>query len=86
MRPYLTFVYKCTNLGVLNGREFIRSVRKLARKRGLSCRMVKARGKGSHVTIYLGDRLTVVKDRRKSLGPGLLDAMCKQLGLRRKDL
>ena len=38
------------------------------------------RGKGSHVTLYFGDRKTMVKDRRKDIGPSLLAAMIRQLG------
>jgi hypothetical protein len=30
--------------------------------------------------------LTVVKDLKKELGPGLLSDMCKQLGIRKEDL
>jgi predicted RNA binding protein YcfA (HicA-like mRNA interferase family) len=41
---------------------------------------------GSHGTLYLGGRFTVVKDLKKELGPGLLSAMCKQLGIRKEDL
>lgn len=43
-------------------------------------------GAGSHGTLYLGDRFTVVKDLKKELGPGLLADMCKQLGIRKEDL
>ena len=31
--------------------------------------------------LYYGDRKTVVKDRRKEVGAGLLSAMIRQLGL-----
>ncbi len=65
----------------MTGAEFVRRVRKLARKRGLPVRFVASRGKGSHGTLYCGDRLTRVKDRRKEIRPGLLRAMCKQLGV-----
>ncbi len=41
---------------------------------------------GSHGTLYLGGRFTVVKDLKKELGPGLLSAMCKQLEIRKEDL
>jgi predicted RNA binding protein YcfA (HicA-like mRNA interferase family) len=34
----------------------------------------------------VGDRLTVVKDTRKELGPGLLADMLKQIGIRKEDL
>lgn len=43
------------------------------------------RGKGSHATLYYGARKTVVKDRRKELGAGLLSAMIRQLGLTRAE-
>jgi hypothetical protein len=41
---------------------------------------------GSHSTVYLGERFTVVKDLKKELGPGLLADMCKQLGIRKEEL
>ncbi len=44
------------------------------------------RHKGSHGTLYYGDRRTVVKDRKKSLKAGTLHGMCKQLGIDPKDL
>lgn len=43
-------------------------------------------GKGSHTRIYLGDRLATLKDRNKEIGPGLLRAMCRQLGIDPKGL
>jgi hypothetical protein len=44
------------------------------------------RGSGSHGTLYLGGGLTVVKDLKKEIGPGLFAAMCAQLGIRKEDL
>ena len=44
------------------------------------------RGKGSHGRLYYGDRFTTLKDRRKEIGPGLLNAMLHQLGLTKTDL
>ena len=64
----------------MTGREFITRLRKLARVRGVEVRTVAARGKGSHITVNYGGGRTVVKDRKKALGVGLLTAMCKQLG------
>jgi mRNA interferase HicA len=49
-------------------------------------RFDKTRGKGSHGTLYYGERLTVVKDRRKECGPGLIAKMLADLGLARADL
>jgi mRNA interferase HicA len=76
----------CPTLPAVRGAEFIRIVSKLARKRGVETRVIENRGKGSHITLYYGDRFTVVKDRTKELAPGLLHAMLKQLGLYRDDL
>jgi mRNA interferase HicA len=70
----------------MTGAEFIRRVRRLGRERGVTVMFDERRGKGSHGTLYFGDRATVVKDRRKELGAGLLNDMLKQLGLTRADL
>jgi mRNA interferase HicA len=61
-------------------------VKALAKRRNLTCRWSPERGVGSHGTLYLGQRFTVVKDPKKELGPGLLADMCKQLGIRKEDL
>lgn len=71
---------------VVKGSEFLRRARSIARRRGLRYEWVPERGVGSHGTLYLGDRFTVVKDLKKELGPGLLSDMCKQLGIRREDI
>jgi mRNA interferase HicA len=70
----------------MNGRQFIRKIRKLGRTRQVEVRVVKSRGKGSHVVLYYGSRFTTVKDRKKDLSTGLLAAMLEQLGLGREDL
>ena len=70
----------------VKGGEFLRKVKRVARRRKLSFRWVPERGSGSHGTLYLGGRLTIVKDLKKELGPGLLADMCKQLGLHKGDL
>jgi predicted RNA binding protein YcfA (HicA-like mRNA interferase family) len=61
--------------------EFLRKVRALARRKGVSYAFIPAKGKGSHGTLHFGPRRTVVKDRTKEVGPGLLHAMCKDLGI-----
>jgi mRNA interferase HicA len=43
-------------------------------------------GKGSHRRLYYGERFTTVKDRKKEIGPGLLQKMLADLGLSRNDL
>jgi mRNA interferase HicA len=70
----------------VTGAELIRRLQKLGRTCGVRVVFQAERGKGSHGTIYYGDRFAVLKDRRKELSPGLLLAMLKQLGLTREDL
>ena len=70
---------------VMRGRDFIRRVAELGRERDVAVRVEAKRGKGSHVTLYYGELKTVVKDRRKELGPGLQSAMIRQLGLEPRD-
>ncbi len=70
----------------MSGKEFIDRVAALGRDRNVPVRVDAERGKGSHVMLYYGDRKTVVKDRRKDIGPGLLSAMARQLGLDPADL
>ena len=65
----------------MTGAEFIRLVRRLGRRRGIEVRFVAQRGKGSHGTLYYGSGKTIVKDRKKELGSGLLADMLANLGL-----
>lgn len=68
----------------MNGDEFIRKVRKLARRKGVVIEVFKAHGKGSHQTLHYGGRRTTVK--KSEIGVGLFHAMCKQLGIEPDDL
>ena len=70
----------------MNGAEFIRRIRKLGRKTGVSVRFEPRSGKGSHGRLYYGDRYTTVKDRRKEIKKGLLYAMLDQIGLTLEDI
>ena len=70
----------------VRGNEFIRRVQTLAKERSLSCRVDEKRGKGSHVTLYFGDRMTIVRNPKDELKTGTLHAMCKQLGIPKSDL
>jgi mRNA interferase HicA len=70
----------------MNGGEFIDRVRKAGRRNSVAVRFDKKRGKGSHGTLYYGDRKTTVKDRKKEIGSGLLGAMLDQLGLSKEEL
>ena len=69
----------------MTGRELVRRVVQLGRERGVTVSTDAKRGKGSHITLYYGDRKTVLKDRRKEIGRGLLSDMIRQLGLEQRD-
>ena len=70
----------------MTGHEFMRRVRRLGRKRGVEVAFVPERGKGSHGTLYYGDRLTIVRNPKDELKTGTLHAMLDQLGLKLTDL
>jgi len=65
----------------MKGNEFIKRLRKLAKECGLFFQLDAARGKGSHVTLYLGDKLTIVRNPKDELKTGTYHAMLKQLGI-----
>ena len=69
----------------MNGKKFISKARKWARKRDLKVRFVASEGSGSHGTLYVGDRKTTVKDRKKEIGKGLFDKMLADLGIAKED-
>lgn len=68
----------------MNGREFIKKIKKLGRKNGIEVAFNEDKGKGSHGTLYYGDEFTTVK--RSEIGPGLLNSMLNDLGLTKKDI
>ena len=70
----------------MNGRQFIARVRKWAKSRNLEVRFVASEGAGSHGTLHAGDRRTIVKDRKKEIGRGLLSKMLADLGINRDDM
>lgn len=65
----------------MNGNEFLRRLKRYGRQHGLKVVLDEKRGKGSHATVFLGERYTVLKDRKKELGSGLLRAMLGDLGV-----
>jgi hypothetical protein len=70
----------------MTGHEFGRKIRALGRTRRVAVLYDPGPGKGSHGRLYYGAHFTTLKDRTKEIGPGLLAAMLRQLGLRRTDL
>lgn len=67
--------------GGMNGNEFLKKLKAYGKDRTLPVRFVQSRGKGSHGTVYLGTAFTVLKDRKKEIGKGLLRAMLADLGI-----
>ncbi len=70
----------------MKGSEFLRKIRALAHERGLVVRINAERGKGSHQTLYFGERFTVLRNIKDELKTGTFRAMYKQLGVDPKDL
>ena len=70
----------------MRGNEFIKRVQKYAKTHGLVCDWHPERGKGSHGSLILGDRFTVVRNPKDELKTGTLHAMLKQLNLKLSDL
>ena len=70
-------------MSAMNGREFMRRVRKLGRRTGISVSVTVDKGKGSHVVVGYGRRSTVVK--HGEIKKGLLRGMLRQLGIDPKD-
>ncbi len=67
----------------MNGKEFIRRVKKLGRARGIAVLIDKAHGKGSHQTLFYGSGRTTVK--HGEIGKGLLYDMLKQLCIDKRE-
>lgn len=70
----------------MNGNELLKKLRKLGKKNDIAVRFETIRGKGSHGTLYYGIHRTILKDRKKEIGPGLLSKILTDLGLNKNDL
>lgn len=70
----------------MNGNEFVKRIKRLGKERNIAVRFKPRKGKGSHGRLHYGDRFTTVKDRRKEIGPSLLAAMIRQLGISQEDI
>jgi mRNA interferase HicA len=53
----------------MNGREFVRKIKKLAKERGVFAEFRKERGKGDHGTLYFGQRLRSLAISIRNLKP-----------------
>lgn len=70
----------------MNGNELLKKLKKLGKQENIAVRFETNRGKGSHGTLYYGSRKTILKDRKKEIGPGLLSKMLAELGLDKDDM
>jgi mRNA interferase HicA len=70
----------------MNGNELLKKLRQLGKQNNISVRFETKRGKGSHVTLYYGINKTILKYRKKEIGPGLLSKMLTELGLDKNDI
>lgn len=70
----------------VKGTEFLRGIKALGKRRGVSVRVDAKRGKGSHQTLYYGKRVTIIRNPKDELKTGTFHAMLKQLGIEEKDL
>lgn len=70
----------------MRGNELIKKVEMLGRERGVRVYVDKKRGKGSHQTLYFGERKTIIRNPKDELKTGTYHAMLKQLGISEKDL
>lgn len=69
----------------MNGNEFLKKLKALAKQQGVSVYLDTPHGKGSHATLHYGDRRTTLKDRKKEIGKGLLRSMLVDLGIDQND-
>ena len=70
----------------MDGREFLRRLRRLGRANGVAVRYDGRPGKGSHGRVYYGTAFTTIKDLKKDIGAGLLRKMLSDLHLTKDDL
>jgi len=59
--------------------RFLSQLRRYCRKNRLTLRIDQNRGKGSHITVEVGSRRTIVKSGE--LRPGYIALLLKQLGV-----
>jgi len=69
----------------VTGNEFIKRLRKLAKAQNRAFCIDTKRGKGSHIMVHVGDRKTVVKDRKKELTRAAVRGMLNQLNINPED-
>ena len=69
---------------LVTDQEFVRRLRRYARRRGLQVSYRPDRGKGSHAEVGLGDRKTTLP--RGEMKPGTLRRILHDLGIEKQGL
>ena len=70
----------------MNGNEFLKKLKKYAKKYGISGPTVElTHGKGSHSALLFNNKRTTLKDRTKEIGSGLLTAMLSDLDIKKRE-
>ena len=75
-----------TDNKIMKGSEFLKKIKKLGREQGVDVRLESRRGKGSHSTLFYGERFTIIRNLKDELKTGTYQAMLKQLGVDEKDI
>jgi antitoxin HicB len=68
----------------MTGHELLKKLKRLADRLGVRVWFDPVQGSGSHGMLHFAERFTVMKDRKKDIGPGLLASMLRDLGLKKK--
>ena len=77
---------KCPIIELLKGSAFLQKIEDLGKRTGTKVTFSPQRGKGSHGTLFFGDKRTIVRNPKDELKKGTLHGMLKQLGITLKDL
>jgi len=70
----------------MKGSEFLKKLKALGRDRKVEVKIESRRGKGSHSTLFYGNRFTIIRNLKDELKTGTFKAMLKQLGINENDL
>ncbi len=70
----------------MKGSEFLKKLKALGKKQGIVVKIEQRRGKGSHSTLFYGERFTIIRNLKDELKTGTFNAMLKQLGIKEIDL
>jgi len=70
----------------MTGNEFLKRLKDLAKLKGVTVTYDPKRGKGSHGTVYFGDKRTILRNPKDELKTGTLHGMCEHLGVKVTEL